>query len=330
MSELEPLTEAPKKSTTRRLAFLFTTVFLLIVSMYLGYQTLNTPPKDFPIGSYVTIEPGTPTRAIGALLKEQKLIRSEWFFYYKIIRDYDPRNIKASTYTFSEHQTTTQIIERLLLGEFGNDLLTLTFPEGIRVSLIGNIASRVLPNFNPEAFITEAETLEGKLYPDTYFVPVTFTSADLIELLTETHNQVMTGLRSTYKSNFSDEEVIVLASILEREANSEESMRMVSGILQNRLAINMALQADATMEYVLDKPLSELQPSDLQIDSPYNTYLYSGLPPTAIGNPGRTALEAVFAPTPSDYYFYITGNDGQFYYAKDFDEHRRNIARYLR
>lgn len=330
MPELEPVTEIPKKSTVKRFTFLFLTVFLLVVSLYLGYQTLNTPPKDFPVGSFVTIEPGTPTRAIGALLKDQKLIRSEWFFYYKIIRDYDPRNIKASKYTFSEAQTTTQIIERLLVGEFDNDLLILTFPEGIRVSLMSNIANRVLPNFNPEAFLNEAEVLEGKLYPDTYFVPVTFTDTDLIELLTQTHIEVMSELRSTYNSNLSDEEVVVLASILEREANSEESMRMVSGILQNRLAINMALQADATMEYVLDKPLSELQPSDLQIDSPYNTYLYPGLPPTAIGNPGRTALEAVFNASPSDYYFYITGNDGQFYYAKDFDEHRRNIARYLR
>ena len=92
----------------------------------------------------------------------------------------------------------------------------------------------------------------------------------------------------------------------------------------------MALQTDASIEYVLDKPLNELVPSDLEIDSPYNTYQNPGLPPTPIGNPGLEAIKAVLYPTPSKYLFYITGNDGNFYYAKNFDQHRLNIARYLR
>jgi UPF0755 protein len=92
----------------------------------------------------------------------------------------------------------------------------------------------------------------------------------------------------------------------------------------------MPLQVDASIEYVLDKPLSELQPEDLKIESPYNTYLNIGLPPTPIGNPGLVAIEAILRPIKTEYMFYITGTDGNFYYAKDFAEHRQNIAKYLR
>ena len=128
----------------------------------------------------------------------------------------------------------------------------------------------------------------------------------------------------------SEYEILILASIIEREARSEESMRIVSGILQNRLAIGMALQADASIEYVLNKPLNELVPEDLEIDTPYNTYLYPGLPPTPIGNPGLMAIDAVLTPIESDYFYYITDDSGEFHYAETYDAHRRNIAEYLR
>lgn len=97
----------------------------------------------------------------------------------------------------------------------------------------------------------------------------------------------------------------------------------------------MPLQADATIEYVLETPLNELAPGELAenlraLDSPYNTYLYRGLPPTPIGNPGLTAITAVLEPTPSEYFFYITGSDGNFYYAETLDAHNQNVTRYLR
>lgn len=106
------------------------------------------------------------------------------------------------------------------------------------------------------------------------------------------------------------EEILALASIIEREANSPDSMKLVSSVLQNRLEIGMALQADASIEYVLDKPLKELTPEDLKIDSPYNTYLYTGLPPTPIGNPGLDAIMAVLQPAESEYFYYITDEEG--------------------
>ena len=110
---------------------------------------------------------------------------------------------------------------------------------------------------------------------------------------------------------------------------------MVAGILLSRIVLGMPLQVDAAMEYALATPLQELLPGELalqirELDSPYNTYKYKGLPPTPIGNPGLTAIEAVLNPKNSDYLFYITGIDGEFYYAETLEEHNQNIARYLR
>jgi UPF0755 protein len=112
-------------------------------------------------------------------------------------------------------------------------------------------------------------------------------------------------------------------------------MRTVAGIFLNRLSINMALQADASIEYVIDTPLGELAPGQLaselrELDSPYNTYLYPGLPPTPIGNPGENAIRAIADPLKSNYFYYITGDDGEFYYAETYDQHQTNIARHLR
>ena len=150
-------------------------------------------------------------------------------------------------------------------------------------------------------------------------------------LLSNKYNEEIKLLETKISAqSLSLDEIIVLASIIEREANTPESKHLVSGILQNRLAEGMYLQVDASLEYVLDKPLSELTPEDLKIDSPYNTYLYKGLPPTPIGNPGLESIMAVLEPAQSDYFFYITDTDGEFYYAKNFEEHRKNVAKYLR
>lgn len=318
----------PRKMILLIVPFLLLALWLLFA---LTTTFLNSPPSSFPVDSTFVIENGMSTRLAAKALKEQGMIRSEWYFYTTVILFYDPRNIKASTYYFSEPLRTNEIIEQLLTGDFDNDLVRVTFPEGIpALEMVDILESADLVDFDSELFLTLAQPVEGTLFPDTFFVPPNFSAADWFELLTQQHRTVMSDLRGKYEQALSDEEIIILASIIEREANSEESMRMVSGILQNRLEIGMPLQADATMEYVLEKPLAELVPSDLEIDTPYNTYLYTGLPPTPIGNPGRTALEAVFNPIESENFFYITGNDGNFYYAETFDEHRRNIARYLR
>mgnify|MGYP001821263194 CR=1 FL=1 len=174
------------------------------------------------------------------------------------------------------------------------------------------------------------------MLPETFFGTPELTAQQLVDLLISEHDELFVAFAAEIASStVTRDEVEILASIVEREANTPESMRTVAGIFFNRLSIGMALQADASIEYVIDTPLGALPAGQLaselrELDSPYNTYLYPGLPPTPIGNPGRDAITAVLNPITSDYFYYITGNDGEFYYAETYDQHLLNIERHLR
>lgn len=306
-------------------------IIAIIAGTFFSIRVLDEPPDSFPTNTAITISEGSTVRDIAEQLQEEGVVRSDVLLYFIVLFFYDETTIKASNYVFSEPLSSMQVAERLVQGDFDTDLIRFTHIEGERASQIASRASEQLPEFDGDAFVAAAEPLEGRLFPETYFIPVTFTEVELLELLTETYLAETAALQDAINDHsLTEDEILILASIIEREANTLESKKLVSSVLQNRLAIDMALQADASIEYVLDKPLSELTPADLEIDTPYNTYLYPGLPPTPIGNPGREAIEAVLYPAESDYFFYITGNDGKFYYAETYNEHLRNIETHLR
>jgi UPF0755 protein len=312
---------------------LFFGIFFALVffTLFFVYVSLSRPPADFPVNGEVTITPGSNVRTIINQFAENKLVRSKIILYLTIMTLYETNNIKAGTYYFGNPIKVTEVAR--IITEVGpkDQIVTLTIPEGTSAKNIAKIAKQLLINFDEVTFNELAKDKEGYLFPDTYFVPTHYTTEQLFSLLTKTFEEKMLPvINLPNNTNLTDDQVIILASILEREANSPESMSLVSGVLQNRLAIEMPLQADATIEYVLDKPLKELVPEDLEIESPYNTYLNLGLPPTPIGNPGLDAVSAVLNPEPSDYYYYITDPDGNFHFAKTFDQHKVNIARYLR
>lgn len=320
-----------KRSPTRAVVLLLIASICALLGAGLSVYVLNKAPRGFVAPTVVVIEPGTNVKAITAQLQDSHVIRSQSLLYYILTFFYDPTDVKASTYIFEEPLTTTGVAERLVAGEFGNDLIRFTHYEGERATSIANNAEAQLINFDKEAFLARGVPLEGKLYPETYHIPKTFTADELIDLMLQTFEEKTKDIQPLIdKSSLSYEQVLVLASILEREANSPESMKIVSGILQGRMEAGMPLQADASIEYILNKPLKELTPEDLEIDSPYNTYLNKGLPPTPIGNPGIDAIMAVLQPEKTDYVYYITDNDGNFHYSVTYDEHLDNIEKYLK
>lgn len=316
----------------RRLSlFLFLGTLLLISAAALAFLYFAAPPALQEGGVNLVVSRGMSVQSIAQEAKQRGIVRSSLLLSTILTKSYDPTKIYAGTYRFEKAQSVFEVARKLASTEVDDTLRTLTIPEGTTRESIASIAQAAIPSFDAEAFLAITENKEGYLFPDTYFVPEEFTAQELADLLMETYHARVEPLNDVMASStFSEYEVLILASILEREANSEESMRMVSGILQNRLEIGMALQTDASIEYALHKPLSELTSEDLDMDTPYNTYLYPGLVPTPIGNPGLTAIEAVLHPEHTEYFYYITGDDGNFYYAKTFDEHKANIARYLR
>jgi len=322
----------PSSSWLRLIIYLFLACLLLIVTLNYFYNFIISAPKNFPLDQPITIELGTSVVDIAKQLKTAGVVRSEFLLYVVLVLHYDPSDIKASTYTFSSPLSVYEVADALAEGNYLYDLIRFTHKEGVPVKALAPEISQIFPHISEADFIAFASPYEGQLFPETYFVPNDISLEELVSLMRATYTSTYTTLMSTSTlHSHSEQEIVTLASILEREANSPESMKMVANILLRRLSIDMPLQVDATMEYVLNKPLSQLRAEDLKEDSPYNTYTRFGLPPTPIGNPGATALEAVMhATTNTPYLFYITGDDGNFYYARDFDEHRRNIARYLR
>ena len=318
--------------SVRKISLVVLGLTFVLIALVVLYLVQNTkPPANFPLGTMITVAPGTSVAEIARSLKEKNVVSSELILYAVLLAYYDPTELKASDYIFYEPLDVFGVAKRLTEGDFDSSLINFTHREGERINEIAENASAVLENFDSATFIQTALPYEGKLFPDTYRIPPNFTADKLFTLMTGRYEDALSPLRERIASHrLAEDEIIILASILEREANSPESMKMVSGILQNRLRIMMPLQVDASIEYILDKPLGKLTPDDLTIDSPYNTYQNFGLPPTPIGNPGLIAIMAVLEPTPSEYLFYITGDDGEFYYAETFDEHKINIARHLR
>ncbi len=338
--DFEPIVNNEDRSVIKKRRFksvskiLFSILFLLIILIFgikYLFNYIQLPPANFPISSQVVVPVGSTVQDVAKLMKDNNIIKSELAFFAYFTIFHDPSSVKASTYSFSKPLTLIEVSEELIKGNYFEDLIKFTHIEGERVEKIAIQAGKILPEFNETKFISLAKPHEGKLFPETYMIPVSYNEQQLLELLLTTFAEKTKPLEAQIiNRKLSLDEMVILASIIEREANSKESKQIIAGIIQNRLEIGMPLQLDASIEYILDKPLAELTAEDLKIDSPYNTYTNNGLPPTAIGNPGLEAIEAVLMPTKTDYLFYITGDDGNFYYAKDFDEHRKNIARYLR
>ncbi len=308
-----------------------TIVIILLVAIVAFVTIYSEPPETFPVATPITIPLGSTVSEVVSTLADADVVASPLLFYIVLLTLYEPTDVKASTYVFDQPYNVFAVAKKVVTGDFTSNLVRLTHREGERVNVLAETVHEALPNISVEEFIAVATPEEGYLFPETYFLPPHFTANDVVATLKASYEEFIRPYRGAIAAgSLTEAEVVILASIVEREANDDESMGMVSSILQNRLAIGMALQADASIEYILNKPLKELTPEDLKVDSPYNTYSHNGLPPTPIGNPGPVALKAVIEPTPSDYLFYITDETGTFHYATTYEDHKRNIARYLK
>jgi UPF0755 protein len=204
-------------------------------------------------------------------------------------------------------------VSTFVQGKPNLPLLSITIPEGSTSFEIASIVAKALPSISVDIF---GETIskynaDGKLFPSTYFLLPSYSAEDIVKIMVETFSKKMATLGVVTKINppLKDEnDVLVLASILEGEAKSQDDMKIVAGILIKRLTIGMPLQVDVAKV----------------------TYKNKGLPAMPINNPGLTAIDAALHPTTSEYLYYITGDDGSMHYSKTFEEHKKNIKKYLK
>lgn len=287
-------------------------------------------PRDFSPNALVTVPDGSSFSEVARLLESEHIITSPVLLRFFSTVFGGTKAVQAGEYLFEKPEGTARIAWRLTHGVHGIESVRVVLPEGLTVAQMGDTLAQELPRFDAELFTRLASGKEGYLFPDTYFFAVNATPETVMNVLSARFDEVADelGLSAT-SSKVSMADIVTMASILEEEAKTPEEKQIVAGILWKRLAIGMALQVDATFMYTLGKASHELTDEDLKTDSPYNTYTRAGLPPTPISNPGRESLEAALFPRESDYFFYLTGKDGNMYYAEDFEGHKRNKEKYL-
>ncbi len=201
----------------------------------------------------------------------------------------------------------------------------VTIPEGSTVRQAAAILKNALGDFDSDAFIALGKPDEGYLFPDTYFFIPGVSPQAVIQTMKDTFDKRVSPLLPQIQAfGRSESDVVITASILEKEARQPETRRTIAGILWKRLKLGIPLQVDATFGYISGTDTYSPSPEDLKIDSPYNTYKYPGLPPGSIGNPGIETIEDAITPIKTPYLYYLTDKEGNIYYAKTLAEHVAN------
>jgi UPF0755 protein len=329
------------------IAIIIAVIFLTIVTQIYRFWIQSASDNDSAIT--FAIDQGTSFSQVADDLDEAGLVSSDFWFSVYAKFDGSSKLIRAGVYDLKPGINYADLVDTLTEYSQGQDV-SVTIPEGYTIKQIGEL---VTTNFDitqedwdywtginspleANEFIISAQKpdevdLEGYLFPNTYRFYPSATAEDIVtELVFEMQKNIeeLDGIDNVESIN-SIHELLTLASIIEKEVPSADEMKIVSGIFQNRLEIDMALQACSTVNYVTGKDDPAVSEEDLRIDSSYNTYMYSGLTPGPISNPGLNAIESVVSPTKTNYFYFLATPQGETIYAETFDQHVANKTRYL-
>ncbi len=291
---------------------------MLIVFFLLNFKTFFLNISSTPDKKIFSIEKGEGIFEIAKKLEKEKIIKNRFLFLGYAILKGKHRKILAGKYELNSSMTIPQILEKFVKGETAK--IKVTIPEGFTIKEIEEKLKVDLP-----------EELEGYLFPDTYYFSIDYTSKDVIKAMKENFDKkIAPYLPEIERQGKSLREVIILASLVEKEVKTKEEKEIVAGILWKRLKAKIPLQVDATITYITGKKTTKIPLEDLQIDSPYNTYKYLGLPPGPICNPGLESILAVIYPKETDYWYYLTTPEGKAIFSKTFLEHQIAKEKYLK
>lgn len=294
------------------------------------------------------VEKGDGAREVGRRLEQERLIAHAFFFVFYAWENKITGTLKAGKYALNSGISPAHIAEMMAKGEVFRDEIVVTIPEGFDARMIEKrlrdaglfpLEQRKISDFTAGDFreardflsgIPENTGLEGYLFPDTYYVGREDSFVSVIDGMLKNFGEKFDAdfQAAAQKQGKSIAEIVVMASLLQKEVITEDDMKTVAGLLWKRIAIGMPLQVDATVAYATGK--NTIAREDFTADSPYNTYRYKGLPPGPIANPGLQALRAALNPTPSDYLFYLSKPDGETVFSKTLQEHNRAKEKYLK
>jgi UPF0755 protein len=286
-------------------------------------------PANKKIVVFTIEKPGL--KDIAARLETAGLIKNRiiFFLYTRLYRF--ENKIQAGNFNLSPSMTAQEIAQNLTHGSFDIKILII---EGKRATEIAEILKEKIATYNP-SWAYELVLNEGYLFPETYYISKDASIERIIKQMRNTFDQNFAKIDIS-NSKLTKSQIVILASLIEREAITDVEKPIIAGILMNRLNAGIPLQVDATIQYAKGKNLSNgkwWEPVMIEeyksVVSDYNTYLHAGLPPGPISNPGLEALRAAAAPADTNYLFYLHDKNGQIHYAKTSSEHGANIEKYL-
>jgi UPF0755 protein len=303
-----------------------------------------TPFKGYDAAEqFVEIPQGAGPASIARRLVAAGVVRDQATFRFELARSGAGRKLQAGEYRFDRPMTVGEVIGKLSRGEVY--LRPITFREGLTIRQMAELYES--KGFGTAAEFTAAagngalvhdldpaaRDLEGYLFPDTYALPRKATAEQLVARMVASFEKALTpDIRQRAQARgLGVRALVTLASIVEKETGKSEERPLVAAVYSNRLSIGMGLQCDPTVIYALEKAGrydGNIRRDDLQVDSPYNTYRYAGLPPGPIAAPGRASLEAAASPADAPYIYFVSRNDGTHAFATTLAEHNRNVFEY--
>lgn len=341
-----------KKILLFSVIFVFSLLLIALFS-YISIKKNITHPVNATDTTAITFEilQGQGVQEIADGLKSKNLINGSDYFKIYLWQTGLGSKLKAGSYELNPSMTIEEIVNLFTAGGSGleSNEARVVIPEGTanaeifeKLKAAGAISGEEdfddlrldLSKYSFLSEMPEGVDLQGFLFPDTYNF---FKNSSLEEvtskMLDEFDAKLTDEMRADIKNkNRNIYEVITLASIIEKEAGNKDEMPVIASVFYNRLAIGQPLQSDATVNYVTDGGRAMPTGEDLEVDSPYNTYKYAGLPPTPICNPGIEAIRAAIYPAETDYFYFLTTQDEAqtTYFSKTYDEHLANKAKYLK
>ena len=339
-------TKGPSKSSR-----IFGTLIVLVIVVGLvlsaWFVFAISVPKKVGLEDKFIINQGEGVNRISQNLKDKGVIKNSFVFeIYAFLKGVES-NFQAASYDFPEVINIKRLVDILTTGQKGDEW-ELTVIEGLTVKEIGGLLEKS-EKFSVDDFLgavgadfsskydfledkPDGVSLEGYLFPDTYrFFPDASIEDVILKMLNNFDKKLTSKMREDVeKQDKTIFDIIIMASIIEREVRTEDDRPIVSGIFWNRFGAGRALQADSTVNYITGKKTPAVSLKDLEIDSAYNTYKYAGLTPGPISNPGIASIEAAIYPASTDYWYFLTDKEGGVHYAEDFEGHIENKNKYLR
>ena len=329
--------------SSRSKFFLLSLGLLLLFFILVIYWLLFVPPSKTASTKVIFIKKGTHLKKVSEVLQQDGIIKNRHFFVLLTTILGKKTKVKAGEYEFHTQMLPLEVLDALVKGQVKPHLVTI--PEGYTLSQIAQLLEDLnvgekkgfLQKASSPAFINTlglsqlaGPTLEGYLFPDTYHLFREMDPEEVIQMMVHQFKKVFGPdlANRTSELGISEREVVILASLIEKETPLPEEKPLISAVFQNRLKKKIPLQSDPTVIYGIKNFSGNLTKEHLLRRTPYNTYLMIGLPPTPICNPGKESLLAAVHPAPVPYLYFVSKNDGSHYFSSDIEEHNRAVWKY--